>query len=180
VAEELVRTDPTAAEDLIGQVTAEAKSLVGDIRRLARCLGHSPLDQVGLVSAIRERARCIGGTGLGDATVGERGVTIEVAGDVEDLPAAAEVAAFHIVSEALAEALGNGNATSCHVRLNRLASDLEVEVQSDGCDPAADLRSGSRMGSMRERADELGGALSVESLSRGRTVLRARLPLHRN
>jgi hypothetical protein len=58
-AEELIKTDPSAAKDLIGRVRQGTKDLVDEIRRLAGCLGHSPVDQVGLVCAIRERAWCL-------------------------------------------------------------------------------------------------------------------------
>ena len=119
----------------------------------------------------------MGGIEPGDEAQGRGEVTIEAVGNVEDLPAATEVAAFDIVSEALADALRDGTATKCQVRLSRRASDLEVEVVSDGHHPAVDLRSGMSVRSMRMRADALGGALSVESMSDGKTALRARLPL---
>lgn len=177
VAEKLIHTDPTAAQDLIGRVRVEANAVVAEIRRLADCLGHSSLDQVGLVSAIRERASCITSLEHGGAAAGWPAVSIEAVGNVEDLPAATEVAAFHIVSEALIDAFRHGTASSCRVRLCRQASDLEVEVVSDAYEPVEDLRSGMSVSSMQERADELGGAVSVESTSGGTTAFRARLPL---
>jgi signal transduction histidine kinase len=176
-AEDLIHTDPKAAQELIGRVKREASAVVMEIRRLADCLGHSPLDQVGLVSAIQERASCMCDIESRDGTGDRAEVTVEAVGNLEDLPAATEMAAFYIVSEALADALRYGTASSCRVRLSRQASDLELEVVSDGYDPAMDLQPGKSVSSMRERADALGGALSVESVSGGMTALRARLPL---
>jgi two-component system, NarL family, sensor kinase len=179
VAEELIRSDPSAAENLIGQVRTGSKALIEEIRRLVDRLGPCALDQLGLVSAIRERASCIAGIELGEGADGHAGVTVEAVGNVEDLPAAIDVAAFHIVSEALTNACRHRTTTRCLVRLSRLASDLEVEVVSEGCHLSEDFRPGTVMASMRERAAELGGTLRVELSPCGRTVLRVRLPLPR-
>lgn len=181
-AEELIRTDPAAAEDLIGRVRQGTKDVVEEIRRLADCLGHSLVDQVGLASAIRQRASCIAETMAAAASntsklVGPRhGVTVEAVGEVDDLPAATEAAAFGIVTEVLVALFRHGSPTSCRIRLNRRASDLEVEISVDGED-AGSLRSGLDSGSLGVRADALGGALDMELLASGTAVLRIRLPL---
>jgi signal transduction histidine kinase len=54
---------------------------------------------------------------------------------------------------------------------------LELEVEDDGVGVAEDRNAGVGMSSMRERAEELGGTLAVETLPEGGTRVLARLPL---
>jgi two-component system NarL family sensor kinase len=54
---------------------------------------------------------------------------------------------------------------------------LVLEVEDDGAGVPADRKAGVGMSSMRERAEELGGALSVEPVPEGGTRVVARLPI---
>ncbi|MEV4254117.1 ATP-binding protein, partial [Spirillospora sp. NPDC049652] len=103
-------------------------------------------------------------------------VDVHVEGDLAALPAAAEVAAYRIVQEALTNVYRHARAGHAVVRL-RLNGDLDVSVQDDGIGPPEDLRGGVGMSSMRERAAELGGACTVSGRPEGGTLVRARLPL---
>jgi signal transduction histidine kinase len=87
-----------------------------------------------------------------------------------------EVAAYRIVGEALTNAFRHAEATACTVRLE-VHGALEIEVADDGKGFRLSAASGVGIGSMRERAEELGGSCSVESVPGAGTRVRARLPL---
>ena len=129
-----------------------------------------------------------GGKGLG--RVGEG--ASPVADDAE-LPAHVEKELYRIAQEALNNALKHANASSVTVRLavtpspahrgepgepSGQAADgqrIEFEVTDDGCgfDPGAVAdKGGMGLTSIRERAEGLGGALSLNSAPRQGTTLK--------
>ena len=109
----------------------------------------------------------------------ERGlvVTVDAASDLEPLPAAVEVAAYHIVSEALTNVVKHARARECTVRLRRQEDALLVEVDDDGIGLASAYRAGAGLTTIRERASELGGEAIAVRGPTGGTVVQARLPL---
>lgn len=180
VARDLVRVDPEAAEDLIGRLQAQARGLVEDVRRLTFGLGPQGLHSLGLLQAVKQRASHfarVPRAPAGGACPGTLQVTVEAAGDLETIPPAVELAAFHIVSEALNNASRHGCARTCSVALAIQDSSLVVEVSDDGRGLGAEFRPGLGLVSMRMRAEELGGACTVQDAPRGGTVVRARFPL---
>ena len=78
--------------------------------------------------------------------------------DLPPLPAAVEVAAYRIVTEAMTNAARHSDATKITVALALSAGDgLCIEVSDDGTGPGSSWRAGLGLISMRERAAELGG-----------------------
>jgi signal transduction histidine kinase len=171
---ELVATDPAAAKRLLGELGADVRTALADIRRLVDGLRPPALDELGLVGAIAGQAsRLEGGTGSGPAT------TITVEGrpsPLPDLPAAVEVAAYRIAVEALTNAVRHAEARSCAVRLVA-GEQLVVEVVDDGQGLPTGVVPGTGLESMEARATELGGSLRIERRRGGGTRLEARLPL---
>jgi signal transduction histidine kinase len=104
-------------------------------------------------------------------------VAVDVDGTLPDLPAAVEVAAYRIVTEALTNAARHADARRARVSIS--AGDaLRIEVCDDG-HGIGDLGvhpSGVGLTSMRRRAEALGGDLAVSSTTGGTTVT-ATLPL---
>ena len=103
-------------------------------------------------------------------------VMVDAADDLEPLPAAVEVAAYHIVSEALTNVVRHSHAGTCTVRLWRDDA-LLVEVCDNGVGLPDGYRAGTGLQSMRERATELGGQADAIRGCGGGTTIRARLPL---
>lgn len=171
---ELVRSlldrDPRQAQALLASMAATQQEALASLRRIVEGLRPPVLDQLGLVGAVRERA---------ERFTGERGlvVTVDAAPDLEPLPAAVEVAAYHIVSEALTNVVKHAKAQECIVRLWREAECLLVEVQDDGGGLGATYRAGAGLNTIRERAGELGGEAGAARTASGGTVVRARLPV---
>ena len=111
--------------------------------------------------------------------MGERRIDL----DVEDtLPAdpARDAEVLRIAQEALQNALRHAAADRVAVRLVRAEHGLLLEVEDDGVgfDPAAqDLRA-RRLGltSMEERAERVGGRLSIRSSAGAGTTVRLEIP----
>jgi signal transduction histidine kinase len=167
-AHELVSSDPAKARALLGAMTKKTQGAIADIRRLVYGLRPPALDEFGLVEALTEQAsRFEAGSSIQ--------ISVEADGDLDGLPAATEVAAYRIVLEAITNAVRHSRARRCGIMLRR-KDDLTVEVRDDGVGLPERSRWGVGMASMRERAEELGGTLSITSAPTGGTIVRATLP----
>ncbi len=169
--------DEKAAEILAG-LRAETADAIESVRRLVYDLRPPALDDLGLVGAIEEQARRLEGAApWANGAGGQRTVAIEVEAPAELglLPAASEVAAFGIVSEALNNAVRHSGASSCLVRV-AVEGSLQVEIADNGSGLPSDLRHGVGMSSMAERAAEVGGRCFIENAPHGGTRVVAWLP----
>jgi two-component system, NarL family, sensor kinase len=162
--------DQTALLDLLDKLKAETQRAVADVRRIVYGLRPPALDQLGLAGSLREEV------GRLKSEAPELTVTLDASDDaLADLPAAAEVACYRIVTEALTNVIRHAKATRCWVRI-RFDGCLDVEVRDDGVGLPEGWRTGVGIASMRERVTELGGDLVIEpSLPHG-TRIAARLP----
>ncbi len=163
--------DPSAAEELLARLKSELQTAVGDVRSLVEDLRPLPLDEVGLVGALRQQAAMFGPPG------GDLRVSVEAGGGLEGLPAAVEVAAYRIGLEALANVARHAKARHCTISLFVDDGGLRVEVRDDGIGLPANPRRGVGLSAMSERAGELGGNCSIESIPEGGTRVRAWMPL---
>ncbi|WP_371403442.1 histidine kinase [Kribbella sp. NBC_00662] len=168
-AANLITTDTTQAVDLLTRLRADTRTAIGDIRRLVDDLRPPALDELGLVGALRQRADQL--------SYRADGATIRVAvsaSGLPTLPAALEVAAYRIATEALTNVVRHSRATSAVLAL-RCGNDLEIEVTDDG-PPNGAWHPGVGLQAMRERAAELGGKFEAGPTPRGGRVC-ARFPL---
>jgi signal transduction histidine kinase len=176
-----------SAEELLVRLKEESQEAVDDVRRLVYGLRPPALDDLGLVVAIRQQAakhgRIAAATGAGRprSEAGENGpvFSVEASEPLPPLPAAVEVACYRIAQEAMTNVARHAKASSCRVNLsiNEATGVLELEVTDDGVGVPEDRRAGVGMNSMRERAEELGGTLTIEPIPQGGTRVLARLPL---
>jgi signal transduction histidine kinase len=163
-----VGTDPDTAHRLVVQSRAEITEALADVRRLVHGLRPPALDDLGLLAAVEQQAERTRSAGL-DVTVS--------ADTLDGLPAAVEVAAYRIVSEALTNVTRHADAHSAVVTLAAGTADLAVEVRDDGRGIAADVVAGVGLRSLRERVEELGGRYEVLCPESGGTLVRAWLPI---
>jgi len=167
-ARNLIPRAPDRADAVLAELTAQVQGTLAGIRRLAYDLRPPALDELGLVPAVRESASS-------QAEGGPR-VVVEAPDSLPDLPAAVEVAAYRIATEAVTNVARHANADHVVVRFD-LTDALELTIQDDGGGIPAKARAGVGITSMRERAAELGGRVDVEAVPGGGTRVRARLPL---
>jgi signal transduction histidine kinase len=162
--------DPAAAEALAGELRAELKTAIADIRRLVHGLRPPALDELGLTGAVQRLAEVSGAEPDGPR------ITVEAA-DVPPLPAAVEVAAYRIVQEALTNVVRHASAHRSTVRLDVDPRAVRVTVTDDGVGlPVGTGRAGVGLASMRERAAEMGGEVTVQDAPGGGVEVRAVLP----
>ncbi len=167
-ARQLLAYDPKATDALLQELSAHAQAAITDIRRVIYGLRPPALDDLGLISALQEQVVHAGKQGLH--------VVIDGPERLPAMPAAVEVAAYRIVTEALTNVMRHAAADTCIVRLV-LEHDLVLEVRDDGCGLPPGGRAGVGLSSMRERAEELGGTCQIESVPGEGTRVRARLPV---
>jgi signal transduction histidine kinase len=103
-------------------------------------------------------------------------ITLDAPDSLPPLAAAVEVAAYRIALEAMTNVIRHAEARHCHARLS-LSKDLYLEITDDGRGMPEKAHYGVGLTSMRERAEELGGACTTEAALEGGTRVTASLPL---
>ena len=165
--------DDPLADSILADLAKRTQDATADIRHLVYELRPPALDELGLILALRESAAQFTQQGYNDLKI-----TFDAPASLPPLPAAVEVAAYRITQEALTNVIRHAEAHNCHVRLSleESAGLLCLEVQDDGKGLLTKRRAGVGLNSMRERAEELGGRLTVTPVPAGGTLLTARLP----
>ncbi|MCU0223982.1 MAG: histidine kinase [Acidobacteria bacterium] len=164
-------TAPRRLADTVGLLDRMIKL----VRALSFELRPPLMDELGLVAALRGHLA---------AQADRTGLEVAFSDDglPDRLPAELEIAAFRIVQEAMTNVVRHAGATRVAVRLRAADGRLRIEVEDDGQgfdpDAAAAASGGEHFGivGMRERAEALGGRVTLSS-ARGRgTAIRAELP----
>jgi signal transduction histidine kinase len=148
------------------EIRATVDGAIADVRRLINQLRPSALDDVGLVEAVRRHAALLDRRGDGSPLR----VTVRADEVPPDLPAAVEVTAYRIVTEALTNVARHSRAGDAEVRISGGPGELRLAIVDDG--PAINGRwvPGVGLTSMRERVDELGGTMLAEPTPAGGRV----------
>jgi signal transduction histidine kinase len=154
--------------DGVDALRADLRATVLEVRRAVEGLRPPALDELGLAGALAQATdRLTAGSAVRvDLTVGS----------LPPLSAAVEVAAYRIVTEAVTNVVRHASATTCAVRIEAAGGVLRATVSDDGAGLPATEPTGHGLPTMRERAEELRGRLSVRSDDAGTTIT-AELPL---
>jgi signal transduction histidine kinase len=156
--------DPARAAGLLDTLRRDTRAALADVRRVVEDLRPPALDELGLVGALQQRAEQLSWRADGASVH----VRLDVPPEVPALPAAVEVAAYRIATEALTNVARHSRASSAVVRL-RCDDRLEVSVSDDGA-TSGSWSPGVGLQTMRERAAELGGAFSAGPSAAGGQV----------
>ncbi len=166
----LLAANQQAAAELLDRMVVELDQRVEEVRGLARGLLPPALGELGLQPALEQlRERYAVG-----------GLAIELA--VDDLPPLSPElagAVFGIVSEAVRNVHRHAGTDRCTVRLAAAGTEGEllVEIGDTGAGIAHGAAAGVGLQSMRERAEGVGGRLTVSGLHPHGTLVSARIPL---
>lgn len=95
------------------------------------------------------------------------------------LPAEIARTGYYIVNEAITNALKHSTATGARVLVYSAENQLTLEITDNG-QGGADPAGGTGITGLEERANAVGGSLTLDSPPGGPTTLRARLPLGRS
>ncbi len=161
--------DPARAAQLLSSVNQQASTAVAAVRRISRELRPAPLAELGLADAIRRLTEPAIEAGMD--------VTVWLPEGMPELPAATEVAAYHITAEAVTNALRHSQGTRLTVELRQTMRQLVLRITDDGTGRPPQHGAGVGLASMRQRAEELGGTWSVHSAAGNGTAVEASLPL---
>ena len=156
----------------LAAMTSLIDETVVTVRRLATELRPGVLDDLGLAAAVEWQAQ---------EFEHRTGIHCALCARVDDgaLDPLVSTAAFRIFQESLTNVARHSRASSVAVTLERLDSELILEVHDDGVGiapaDASNVRSIGLAG-MRERAQLLGGGFSITGAAGDGTTVRVRIP----
>ena len=148
----------------LDRAVSEANGVLEELREVARGIHPAILTESGLRPALRALAR---------RSAVPVSLDVQVAGR---LPEPVEFAAYHAVSEALANVAKYAQASAAEVEIGVGDGVLRVDVRDDGRG-GADVGRGSGLLGLKDRVEALGGWISLRSEAGAGTVMRIALPL---
>ena len=163
-------TAPDRTDALLAELRGDANQAIGDLRRVIYDLRPAALDELGLLGALNQQVDRFARQGLS--------ISLHTPAALPVLPAAVEVAAYRIVTEALTNVVRHAQAHQVTVTV-AVDGDLCLAVDDDGTTSTANgdgWRPGLGLQSMAERVAEVGGTLEVGPTATGGRV-QATLPL---
>jgi signal transduction histidine kinase len=143
------------------ELVERTDSVMESLHRVAADLRPASLDHLGLEAALRQYAR---------TTEIRHGLEVSVQTDRlrrARLPAAVETALYRIVQEAMVNVVRHAGATQVDIGVTVHDGRVVLEIEDNGVGIEPDhATSGDHLGllGVRERAEALGGALTIESV----------------
>ncbi|MDH5832633.1 ATP-binding protein [Luteimonas kalidii] len=174
LTDDSLATDAAVRREILDEVIEIADQTVLKLRNLSLLLRPPQLDSLGLEAALRGQVAVLARNsrldiGLDVAPVGRR------------LPAEVELACFRIAQEALTNVARHAGATRAEVSVAVQDSgggrSLVLRVTDDGRGIDPERPGGLGLLTMRERATQLGGSLSISARRAGGTQVCAVLPI---
>jgi signal transduction histidine kinase len=166
-ARNLLGHDDEAVARILEELQADLDQRVAQVRTLSHSLLPPVLDELGLGPALEE-------LGVRHA---ESGLPVVVETTVPpELPKPVAAAAYAIASEALTNAARHSGTTQCWLTATTADGHLTLVIDDAGRGIPSDAVPGVGSQSMRERAEEFGGALTVGPRAGGGTSVQAQLP----
>jgi len=161
--------NPERSKQALETVQQQMRESIADIRRLVYSLRPPALDEFGLIFALQELAHQVQTPSLQ--------ISLEGADRKLALSAAAEVAVYRIVQEALTNVVRHANASKCLIALGMESGRLHVQIADNGQGMPTHIKPGIGIRSIRERTEELGGVFELESAPVGGTKIHVSLPV---
>jgi signal transduction histidine kinase len=166
----LAARDPDRMRAELAQVERLAADALGELRSVIFELRPADLTDDGLAASLRKHVEVL--DRVFDARLEfQGGLDIALSDD-------RELVLFRIAQEAIHNALRHARAGDISVRLCRAGADVSLTVADDGAgfDAVEVYRDGLGLTSMRDRAEAVGGTLTVESAPGAGTVVRVEVP----
>ncbi|MEO8504679.1 MAG: ATP-binding protein [Acidobacteriota bacterium] len=145
----------------VTELVQRTDAVIDGLHRLAADLRPASLDHLGLDAALRQYSRQVAAKFGFEVRFKARGFT------AERLPSTVETALYRVVQEAMTNVARHAHATQVDVLVERDGDRVKVMIEDDGCGfrPEAVPSAGDHVGllGLRERAEALGGSLTIES-----------------
>ncbi|GAA4869242.1 GAF domain-containing sensor histidine kinase [Kitasatospora terrestris] len=169
----LVDRDPARARAELAEVAKLAAEAADELRAVVIELRPAALEEDGLVATLASQVQVLDRAHSATVTF--------TADGVRALPAAQESALLRVAQEALHNALRHAGAGAVTVRLtgtDRRGARLRIADDGRGFDPESVRRAGRHLGlvSMRDRAEGVGGRLTLDSAPGAGTVVEMEVP----
>jgi len=148
----------------LSRIAAGLADAAAELQEVSRGIHPATLSESGLGSALRTLARRSTVPVDLDVTINGR------------CPEPVEIAAYYVVSEALANAMKHAQASRIEMSLTELHGSLLLSVRDDGVG-GADPTLGSGLAGLADRVEALGGSIRVHSAAGAGTHITAELPL---
>jgi GAF domain-containing protein len=162
-ARAMTRRPPDELPGIAAELSEGLKDVSEELREVSRGIHPTILTEAGLGPALRALARR-----------SDIPIDVDVSLD-ERLPAPIEAAAYYIASEALTNVAKHAHANVVQLIASNNDGVLTLEVRDDGIG-GVDATRGSGILGLTDRAEALGGTISIASPRGGGTTLSVRLP----
>jgi len=167
IARGLIDDQPAQAALLLAAAQADLEEALEELRRLAHGIHPAELSDRGLEPALRALAH-------------RTAIPVEVMVEVRGRPTPEiESAAYFIAAEATANAVKHSTANHIDIAVTTARGELRITVADNGIGGAS-LGDGAGLQGLRDRAEAIGGRLSVDSPDGGPTVVTAEIPIFRS
>jgi len=174
-ASHVLDSDPAEARRALEAIRRTSKDALGELRAMLGVLRSAedtdaPLAPTPGLARLSELM----------APLAEAGVsaTLNVDGDIADVPAVVDASAYRIVQEALTNIVRHAGPCDVVVTLGRTDTELVVNVADTGRGVGvAGVSEGHGLTGMRERAAALGGSFESGPAAEGGFAITARLPV---
>lgn len=159
--EQLADNHPAPAQTAFTRAAEQLNRIMGEVRRISHGLRPGMLDDLGLSVALKHLAEEFGQ----DAGLS---VQVSIAGNVDTLPTTANTALFRITQEAMTNIRRHAQARHVEIGLKAAGKTVELTIADDGRGfDVESLQKSARRGiglrNMHERADAVGGTLTIAS-----------------
>lgn len=142
LAGRLMDAGSPAARDELAQIEGLSRGALADVR--ATVHGYRGVSISGELAAAR-------------AALESAGVSADLPGSTDQVPADRRELAGWVVREAVTNVVRHSGASACRVRLDNRS----IEVADDGCGPASTASTGSGLTGLRERVETSGARLTI-------------------
>ena len=173
-AQERLERDPDGARAALADVRRSAREAMVAMQALLHQLRPQALSSTaGLIGALREQCEALG------YRTGAQ-VSLEIGPEIPDdrMPAGGVEALFRMVQETLANVARHARARTIWLRIGREEDAVLLRIADDGqgFEPGA-VTAGMGLRNLRERAEALGGTVSIISASGAGTRIAIQVPL---
>jgi signal transduction histidine kinase len=156
-------TADAEVRERLARAKDEVSASLEELRDVARGIYPAVLSDHGLAVAL-------------ESLTARAAVPVELAIDFADrLPAAVEVAAYYVVSEALTNIAKHAHATSATVRVSRTGATVTVDVSDDGIG-GTETGEGSGLRGLADRVEALSGLFRTWTPAAGGMCVHAEIP----
>ncbi|MEM7738141.1 MAG: histidine kinase [Deinococcota bacterium] len=166
--QDLIYSKPDESVTVLKTIEEKMTATLAEVRSLVHDLYPTAIDQLGLQEALR--------TELSSFEHDDLSIGFNVTGNLENLPAATEVASYRIIMEAVHNIVKHAKASQAEIRMKSQSMNLHIHICDDGVGLAAPTADGLGLQSIRERAEELGGSVEFVDGQRGGTCVLVSLP----